>query len=400
MKKTTIILVPLFLIGGLTLCFVYLAPSLAQSIAFNRLPEEEQAGIRAEYQDWLTHPIHLPDSALHPAPFTTQTVAAVRRFEEAWEKYGAQATKFTKPYQYDDGQFDPTIVNPALKEYSPLLDAFIAVIQRPDYELTALLGLSRHNYEAFPTVAFKALAPCKELLRLKARSAANARRWPEAFEAAELMARATHTHPYAFIIVQLLSLSMRGQAVDLWSDLVTQCDDAALLRRALDAQNALASQMNYFGDSGIPLMALDKISGMREVRRAGVAANYQDKTGRELAQLAPEAIARLWETVTLPSLKASPAQAANMQKRIADYRLMAKPFKANDSSIKLPFIYISIRHGSSNRRDTIRACRDKLDQLRLQTARKLYRLENGKAPASDSALGPRYLPSPVAVPPR
>ena len=45
---------------------------------------------RAEFQVWLTRPIELPPEALEVAPFSDETIEAVRAYYSEWDKLGTQ----------------------------------------------------------------------------------------------------------------------------------------------------------------------------------------------------------------------------------------------------------------------------------------------------------------------
>lgn len=353
---------------------------------------------REQYMEWRTRRWMLPEAALRAEPFNPETRESVRQFHAAWDKLGKKAKELSDPDKPSSPD-DPMLGN-KLAGLEELTQAFEMVVQRPDYDIAAFF--SDRDPESEPLYK---ITSCGRLLRMKAMFAAREGRTEEALKAAETCARASLAHRYDTLVLQLCGLLCCQYGREAWNEALRQCQDAILLRRALEAQNRLASQFDFLADRTLPIMILAEIGRLREFKRHGMQIEYQGLSEREMVGKIWAIHADYLEIHRLPELmKQDPAEAREIRKVIADYRSYAARNGAPGGGwrgmyyrylgrIDEPADFVSSRVANSTARwNQVDEALDQFDCLRLETARKLYGLERGKAPSADTDLVPQYLP--------
>jgi hypothetical protein len=296
-----------------------------------------------------------------------------------------------------------------LAELTPLTDAFTALVRRPDFKH----GIITNWVEDFREVPDRLIAfqNGAVVLRIKSQVEAKAGKMESALRDAETILLASRSDGYEPLCNQLIEVAFCNIGVTALSGVQRQCEDPVLLRRMLDMQHALAGQLVYFNQIDLPVGALDVVGMLREYRRLGVRVDYQNLTGREAClryRIIPQKLNALGQIKQLPQVKNGvPQQNVARAGQVPLGVDEMKKVKVNPAdvivekeslldryknSLSDPFLFEISE--SNFKESSMRAdlALNKFDLLRLETARKLYRLEKGKAPASDAELVPAYLP--------
>ena len=123
------------------------------------------------------------------------------------------------------------------------------MVRHPDYELSAVASARVHNDGGIPSPDFLGFQTCAKLLRVKVRSEVRERKIDLALRDAETIGRASQASPFDTLISQLIRIATKSIGTDAWNEAIRTCDDPALLRSTLTAQNSLAVQASFFGET-------------------------------------------------------------------------------------------------------------------------------------------------------
>lgn len=390
----------------LLILLIAMAPTLAEEFAFRKYSPAERAKMKAEYKRWKTEPVTLPEAALDVKPYSEGIKAAAKAFEEAWEKDKKRATEFVSSIEEKKGA--PKMGDAAavreLAALTPLTNAFTALARHPDYEIDAAASHRVHSEGSMPMTDYLALQTCAKILKHKAHLEAQAGNAGAAMREAETIALAAYSGPCDMLISQLIGVAIGNYGVTAWNKAMRVCNNPAQLRTALKAQNDLAARLVLFGNGAVNINVIDYVGMIRDAKRRGIDAEFQGLTARALLAKSREVQAAYMEKFILPAVKADPNLQLKVQKSVQGYRNASASFggSANGTggilsrvggSLVNPMLFqIAVPNFNEafKRGDVMLS---KFDILRLETSRKLYKLEKGAAPAQDENLVPAYLPT-------
>ena len=362
-----------------------------------------------------------PAPGMDAPPFSKETLTAAARLLALWSKNvndqgiwtGAlkelEETGFTPSnYFLKIGEGDYAALKPLLEQHKELIDDFLALVSRPDYEVDAMRkpGVCDESGDV-PWTNFQTVQTCAKLLRLRAFLLAHEGKFEEAFKTAELCVRAARVSGYSLLISQLIGASVYRVGINTWSEVVGLCDDPVLLRRTLERQNVLRKQC-VFIPSNIPVLVLDQLGVIHELRRRGIKVAYQVLTAQQLMAKAAEAQVEYLTRIARPAVaRDGIAQDPEMLKKV-DYFIGQHQSESEISggraySVKGAFLkfgasfvqpmVFKIRQPNwieaHSRADVSRAY---FDLLRAETARRIFQLEKGVAPVRLADVSPQYLP--------
>ena len=358
--------------------------------------------MRADYHRWSDEPVQLTPAANEGKACSKETNAAAARFKEEWHKpRQAPLSEFTR-IQLAGG--DPTHSDPEFAEYRPLLDAFTAVVSRPDYSMVAFVDRSAHSDPAaIQTLLLGIQSACKLTIADARRLAAN-----EELLAANdrfgLAARAATVSPYDTYIEQMIACSALSMTSTHWSRTIESWSDASAVQDALRRQATIAGRLR-FADGSVAPLAVDHLGMIRESKRRGIEITFAEPTQRNLAAIAASSRADFMEQVVLPATP-EVSEREILQRSIDSYRKSAAAMGRADGTfagwlagqggrLSLPQLYKIMVPNFEEAVSRFTNAQASFDLLRLATAARLFELENGRPPASQVDLIPTYLPEPL-----
>lgn len=392
--------------AGLLILLIAMAPTIAETIAFRQFSPAERAKMKAEYKRWKTEPVQLPEAALKIIPYSEGVKTVARNFEQAWEKDNKRATEFVKAIEEKKGapKMNDAAATRELAALTPLTNDFTALVRHPDYEIEATASHRVHAKGGMPMPDFLAIQCCAKILKHKVRAEARTGNMEAALRDAETIMRAAVSGPYAMMIGQLIGLAVGDFGITAWSEAVRACSDPAQLRAALEAQNHLSTKLVFFGGGAVNINVMDYVGMIRDAKRRGIDAEFQGLPARALLAKSQEVQGAYMEKFILPAVKSDPNLRLKVQENLEGYRKISASFggPANGTGSVLvrlgfnltePMFYAitAPNFGESFKRGDVML--SKFDLLRLETARKLYKLEKDAAPARDEDLVPTYLPA-------
>jgi hypothetical protein len=219
----------------------------------------------------------------------------------------------------------------------------------------------------------------------------------------------TQCDPYDTLMTQWISICKCPLGIEAWNEVLQKCDDSSLLREMLEQQHELAGRLHFLGDQMFDLRIVEQVGILRELKRCGYEADYQNLTGRELDGRCKATLALFLEKEGLPAVNrnrnADPQLSGTIRSTIKTYREEAisrsgQPHSllglwlCYQDSIVTPF---ECKENLSAEKLTMcsKILLSRFDLLRLATASKLYMVEHGKAPEKMADLAPAYLPAPL-----
>lgn len=398
----TALLLTLFAIKG---------PEIGEFLAFRRIPSKDQAAQRAAFHKWRNERLTLPADALVVTPFTSATQAAARAFDAVWTQDEKQTKGFAAlEDSFKKGTADNLAyadLTAALVPLAPLVEAFTAVVSRPDYNTRAFAsGCEREQYE-LPMTRWVAVIAGARLARLGARAALHEGRFGDALRLAETSLRVARCDRYASPLEQMIAPLLLSEGVTTLHEFILRCPDPALLRRSLATQNTIARQCDFNTSSSFSFRAQESLVMLRELKRRGISVEIGNPTTMELFGQSLAGRARFIESRVVPMVQSDPAQLKAACAMADQFRSTAAKLGVSETSrlnsflrlkagFDLPVIYLSTyAEWSSKDRRLVQkdlAARCRLDLLRLATARRLYVIEHGNNPAKTADLVPKYLP--------
>lgn len=401
------IAVPVVLI--LIISLVIAAPWIAEYIAFRQYTPATRAAMKAQYKDWKTKPVTLPAAALDAKPYSPELLAAMRAYREAWKTHSKLAMDLTATLgSRNSGKAEPTVSALELAELAPLTAAFTALARRPDYTIAAAINYSTGDFDR--SAIYLSVQSGAKVLRLQALAEARAGRLDVALHDAETIVFAARSDGYDPIIPQLIDVAICDIGVKAWNGVLSQCNDPALLRRTLAAQQEVAGQLHFFADRTQHLPLVDLAGMLREYKRGGIDVDYQNLTAWQMftkcsviqAKINAPATIKRPEAAKSAMPKQNEAQAKELQAGIDGLKKTATDIATPNtdkeglldsyrSALSNPFLFTQVMPNTLETATRSDIALTRFDLLRLETARKLYQLEKGKAPATDAELVPGYL---------
>lgn len=420
--------------------FVAIAIGGMLGIDYYMLKDHWTPQVAQQYKAWKEDPVILPKEALDAKPFSKETVAAAEKFRKAYAVLSAKAeatidavTTSTKE-NWNDVIHDPKRPLPLrqMDELTSLTAAYEALVNRPDYQLEAcdaglLWEMGPHSvnpgdtrrFNVPPDFDFSRNSTVSRLLSLYVARLNREGKKAEALAKAEVIVRGSLTNRYSNSYRQMFAMSGCSIGISAWEHVVDQCDDPALLEVTLKKMNDHSSDVRFFPDEKHS-MYLEEISGLRWLMRQGYSIpSFQGFKGPELAWQSNVYKARFLRDVVAPGFTSDTEKLNAVYGLIANnidraYRMgprqlpqglvKSHPLDAaeflirHESYRKISFSFTnglqdfteSPLHGK-----TITA---RFGLLRLKTARKLYRLREGREAPGAAALVPKYLPEIPADP--
>lgn len=360
---------------------------------------------RVGFHAWQNDKIHLPDETLSAEPFKPATREAAAKFAEAWKLNQKAAESLFNELQgmdplqrrlIDPETLDYAMVQQRLAVLQPIMDAFAELVSQPDYTIQA--AASDSDYDAngeLPVPEFRAIQANVILMRLRTYCQVHDRKLEDAEKTVSLMTRATRVEPYDPIVSSLIGIFGRTITADAWIHLVRNCEDRTMLRRMLDAQIEQARHPVLYMEN-MPFPVANSIGELRELRRRGIRADYQDKTGFELLFIVERVKREYLEKVVIPQVRSNPEMA-----KAAEAALQQHDTRYLDTSTPIvktflrAMIYADIDRKTALKKDpTTRSYYSavKIDLLAVETSKKLYTLDHGRPPATLADLVPQYIP--------
>lgn len=357
---------------------------------------------RVEFHAWENDRIHLPAEALATPLFLSATQKAAAKFTSEWTLRRKLAESLMNDLQgtapLARKRIDPETVNdPDLERrlgtLQPMIDAFAELVSQPDYTIAA--AASGRDYDdsgKMPIPEYFGIQTNIKLLGLRAYRQVHAGKLDDAEKTVRLMLRATRVEPYDHIITTLIAVDGVNFTAGVAFHVMRHCDDKALLRRMLQMQIEQTRHPITFPDN-VALDVVNSIGILREMRRRGIGADFQDKTGYELCMMCLRNEAEYIEKIVLPKVQNDPEMTI---KALEEWQGHDTSFLDDPSSITRTIVTCRIyqlpkpNRLEAETRTWVAA--GKFDLLALETAKKLYTLEHGKPPATIGALVPQYLP--------
>jgi len=373
-----------------------IGPAVAEHFVFKNDPES-----RRQFKDWKSERIQLPAEALTAKPFSASTQAAARTLLEIPEKELHEVNEVRANYERDN-RINYGTLGADLQKHEAFTRAFTTLVTQPDYDISVIGGKVMLNEGVIPeSGGYMALHNGAKFLRFKALDLAHQGRFAEALNEAERIVLASRVHPYDILISQLIGIGFCSIGTKTWNEVVQQCGDKNLLRQTLERQNALAGSLRFMSGA-LPLMAVDQIGMLRELKRRGIDMDYQGLSGRELLARASAGRAKYFDTVVRPKIKGDAQALEQLEEKIRGWQgfseemggenfSLAGHFKRLTGPLSWPTIFKIGQPLEAHTRAVVALA--KFDLLRLETARKLYTLEHGASPANPADLVPAYLPA-------
>ena len=345
-----------------------------------------------DFQLWRTEKLTFPEEVVAAEPFAEPTLDAAGLFLEAWEEHQTAAEQVERLYQQSTYSIETGSLTAAEKEalatqwsaIEPLLTAFHEMVRQDDYTVNVLIPLQKQPGPSYDLAAYRpAITLSRQLLALRNEKLFQEDRIAEALANAESIMLASRTERYSPLIVSMISILDFSKGVESWRQAVDHCDDPELLRQTLQRQHELAPATGFV-TRDIPPEMLDQLGLIRIAQREGFEVEIQGLNGSELlgeGMMAEEFLNKdkAYPSIDQAMLKGLTPRSTSLFARLAAnyslpvlYRISLTPsaeFYANDDEARVKF-----------------------DLLRLYTAQKLYRLEQGEEPKSMADLVPDYLP--------
>ena len=358
-----------------------------------------------------------PAPGMDAPPFSKETLAVAARVLSLWNKNANEQGKWTGALkELDDKEFfnlniriikideiDYATLKPLLEQNRELIDAFLAVVSRPDYEIDALgkPGVCDENGD-LPMPNFLIAQTCAKILRLQAFMLAHEGKFKEALKTCELAVRAARVSGYSILISQLIGVAVNAIGVRTWIAVVGQCTDPALLRRTLERQNVLRKQ-SVFMPADVPVVVLDHLGVIHELQRRGLKVEYQGLTAQQLTARTAEARVDYLERIARPAIANDPEMQKKVDASIANYQSQSEnsggraysikgAFRKFGASFVRPILFAIAQPNMLEARNRADVSRAYFDLLRAETARRIFQLEKGVAPVRLADVSPQYLP--------
>ncbi len=328
---------------------------------------------------FFNEPLEIPKAWQEVEPYPEELIEAAMDLRNRWEPMD----EFPQWFNSWNGPVDKLQQGRALTPeeweeigrivefYQDFLPVVAKFVNLPRYELQAFSGEDAADNLFLVVPDFVMIQRVTKLLCLQANHQAHRGEWEPAFESSLTALRLTERHPASSLIVHLIAVGCQGIAARCVGSLAAQCDEAAILRSALEEMNHLDLLINL--DNLEQALLLDHIAGLRECKRRGHDVDLSSgKPGgyffRQHLQIAQNV------HCTSPDVRL-PAKVASVALRVGEKMLY---------KIALP--------------DTLRAhtlertAKAKFDLARLVLVCRIAQLESGTAPQNTSQLVPEYFP--------
>ncbi len=288
-----------------------------------------------------------------------------------------------------------------IKKIEPLIEKFKALIDSPDYDLnfaypkvdfSKLTGLPMPNY-LFMQNSVKGLI-------LQAKWFWTQDRYEEAFINAEYIIRASYTDHYSRLISSLIGIGFYSWGAETWHELAMKCRDLNLLKNTFNRQKELMRDTGFLLKDISPQIT-DFIGSLKVAERFGIKTDFENKTGNQINAEYYKAEAEFLEKIVLPNIHNRQIE-NDVKSRIESYRMFCaisggEAIGLKPKLIKIigPFIRDHFFAGSmpnlleAYTRDD--AALTKYNLMLVETAKKIYELENKKEMENLSELVPDYL---------
>ena len=344
-------------------------------------------------------------------PISKETQAAVARMFAIWnpeatgDKNFVQQLKTLNESRFYDrippNQLDYALLGGELAKAAKMLESFEAVISRPDYEIDAMASPGPFG-DVPSSPQFLMTLNGAKMLRLKALMLAHEGRMEEALHVAELATRASRACQYTMLITQLIGVAINRIGTNTWAEVVGQCTDPALLRRTLERQNAMLKQCDFLS-SPAPVLMIDDLGAIRQLRRHGQAVEYENLTAQQIRARAREGRVEYLKRVVRPAAAGDPKMAEEIEKRIADFQMQSAIFGGHAysavgacrkfvASFARPMLFRMAVPNFEEGKTRAKISRQYFELLRAETARRIFQLEKGVAPVRLGDVAPQYIP--------
>ncbi len=381
--------------------------------AFSKLSPEE----RAEYDTYVTKRWTFAEEDIFPDPFEKETVQAARDYVDIYEKHETEADQSRQDFEnfqkqekgeaLAPGETAPTMdeIGKQVEALTPILDAWMRMIQKPDYDMEVLaMTFDPGTQKYIPVLQIFTVQKPAKICKVRMKWLNAQGKQDEALELVEAFIPGIQSHTHAHLITNLVHIGCKELLIPEWHDAVAGCDDVERLRRTLQAQkNAIPS--DDLVTTGTGMLVRDMIGNVRLASRSGYRdAGIQGKTALQLYSYTQTVlVANYLEKVILPHL--DPVDRPDMEMRIEGWRsAQGSLFLSGNNSLDdffgillkplaAPVLYAIALPNWEEARNRLLKNKKSFDLLRIHTAARIYQLETGKLPDKLEDLVPQYLDS-------
>lgn len=255
---------------------------------------------KAQFDEWYTKKLTLSPEALEVKPFAPETVEAVREFFRLWDENSEQVRAIIMDWNQSGAGKSPDLANPAfqdfltrhaedLKAQQPLLAAFRAVVQRPDYTVESWNAASGpekagsdREMAIYGGVDAFTIFQAAEICRFDALACLGEKRMPEAIAGADALLACAQMDPYASMYNKLAAFTFLKVGIQTFQAIAERVTDPAEKKAILANLQAHRDKIRFESEAPISLITLDQIGMTRQPRRLGVVADLQNRTGYEI----------------------------------------------------------------------------------------------------------------------
>ncbi len=327
--------------------------------------------------------------------------------KELSDEYTASGVKdyFNLYYSYNKPQENKDKIDKEmfenLKKIEPLIEKLKAVVDSPDYNLDCANQKEiPAGPSGIPGPNFLPLQNAILGLTIQAKWFCSQRRYEEAFINAEYIIRASKTDLYSRNISNFIAINFYAKGAVSWYDSVLKYDDLNLLKKTFEKQKELKRDSGFILRD-IDMQIVDYIGNIRAAERLGIDVDYENKTGLELFAESFRVEAEYMEKFVMPNLT-DPEDLKIIKRMIENYRMASAVAGGKAIGLKPVLIKIIgpfIRNQLivlSNPNEKEALTRDdvaltKYNLMIVETAKKIYELENNKDIENISDLVPDYL---------
>jgi hypothetical protein len=406
------------ILSGILMVLLIFLYAAAMIFVNRKMDKKMTPEMRADYEVFAKEKRHYDPADIYPEPFSDETIALADAFLDAWEKPATQDayTSFSEVYEtyceelyeIEKAAFEMTAslkattttlddVEVAARALRPLQEDWRQLVEQDDYMMELFDVIATTRYYSGMLNYFPFLAPKKymnvlsyEVLRSLDESEVSA-----ALDVLEFASLGIRNHHYDIHSGRSEKIRVYLDFYPLWYRAVHMSADAERLKKSLKVQKQMTLTDIYYPE-GYRSLEYEEMSFVRQFSRFGIHKDVQDRT---LIDISEEAFMEwpldYYQKVLVPLVPGDKQEEITEKFTVDGFDKVIIILYPLLRPIGKKVLYVlSVERGYVDRNNSHEAFKNAQalsDILIMQTAARIYELENGAFPETAEALVPKYL---------